>query len=90
MDRLFEVPEKRKKAPAPIRATKGHAKLYQITFGTQQQYIRSEDSEMALDHWSNGHPALTREDATIRVFTQEEIDDLESKNPRLFRSLRRL
>lgn len=82
--------KKPKPNPKPVRALKGHDRLYEITFGTQKQYLRAMDEAQALTWWQQSHPALTRDDARISVFEQAELDALVEVDPKLAGRLRRL
>lgn len=91
MDRLFDVPDlKPKKSPKSVRALKGHDRLYQVTYGTNTDYIRSMDAAGALRAWAEKHPALRPEDGTAREVLQEDLDRLSEVNPKLLNKLRQL
>lgn len=86
-DRLFPVPEKRK-VVKPVRVLRPNARLYEVTFGLQKEYLYAADTDQALTHWCYKHPALVADDANVREFPQEELDELATTDPRLFRSIR--
>lgn len=90
-DRLFDLPdEKRKKAPKPVRARRGHDHLYRVAFGLQAEYVYANDEATAIYHWNYKHPALTPDDAKVNLVSQEDLDTLETTDPKLFRRIRSL